>query len=399
MHLLDPTAAAPPRTSASCSFPTVRWSSCAGDDPEVRRCDLAAVRLARHRHRASRQGLSRSFGLLGHRPLEPARNCCSSGVSRRRGRASSTGSSGSVDRLDGYDLIVTTDGVDSLVRRPSSGTSWSLSRCNHFAWYSSTASFAPAQTFRATPLGPFDAHHYPYTPTMSTFVVECDAHLVARRPRPSGPDETWRSTRSVFADTLPGLPLISNRSIWRPPGHQQLLVASGRRAAQRCPAPRHLSIGSGTHLAWTTPSPSTRPSSGLVICPQRFGALRCGRRPSSEQLVHASKTSGRWYERFPEHMKLPSPGYGVQLHHSLRADRRSTPARNVAALYGPLRERAAEGRRIGGDMNVVTATEGSNAAVTIVDNVPLRTSARLPKSIGFSVPDRYNASDHPVRQS
>jgi acyl-coenzyme A synthetase/AMP-(fatty) acid ligase len=41
-------------------------------------------------------------------------------------------------------------------------------------------------------------------------------------------------------------------------------------------------------------------------------------------------------------------------------------------------------------MNVVTATKGSNA-VTIVDNVPRDSQGS--REIGFSVPDRYNASD------
>ena len=93
---------------------------------------------------------------------------------------------------------------------------------------------------------------------------------------------------------------------------------------------------------------------------------------------------------FPGAHEAPSPRYGLQLHHALRADRRSTAARNVAELYGSLRERAAQGRRIGGDMNVVTATKGSNA-VTIVDNVPHNSQGA--REIGFSVPDRYNASD------
>src|SRR5258705_8860011 len=83
----------------------------------------------------------------------------------------------SVDQLTGYDLIVGADGLNSLVRRAFEddfGASVSHSS-NKFAWYGTTKRFETlSQTFVETELGAFNAHHYRYSPDMSTFLVECD---------------------------------------------------------------------------------------------------------------------------------------------------------------------------------------------------------------------------------
>ena len=84
----------------------------------------------------------------------------------------------SVDELTGYDLIVAADGLNSLLRRSfehefGASVSWSS---NKFAWYGTTKRFETlSQTFVQTELGAFNAHHYRYSPDMSTFLVECDA--------------------------------------------------------------------------------------------------------------------------------------------------------------------------------------------------------------------------------
>src|ERR1700736_633913 len=83
----------------------------------------------------------------------------------------------SVDQLTGYDLIVAADGLNSLVRRSFEGdfgASLSYS-ANKFAWYGTTKRFETlSQTFVETELGSFNAHHYRYSPGMSTSLVECD---------------------------------------------------------------------------------------------------------------------------------------------------------------------------------------------------------------------------------
>ena len=83
----------------------------------------------------------------------------------------------SLDELAGADLIVGADGVNSLVRR-SSETEFGASvrlLTNRFAWYGTTKRFETlTQTFVQDGLGCFNAHHYRYSPGLSTFIVEVD---------------------------------------------------------------------------------------------------------------------------------------------------------------------------------------------------------------------------------
>ena len=162
----------------------------------------------------------------------------------------------SVDQLTGYDLIVAADGLNSLVRRSFEGDFGARSSysTNKFAWYGTTKRFETlSQTFVKTDRGAFNAHHYRYSPDMSTFLVECDratwqaygfadkTHRASRR----------RSAKQVFADTLDGHPLVSNKSVWRNfpwiwnehwSFKNMVLIGDALHSA-------HFSIGSGTRLA------------------------------------------------------------------------------------------------------------------------------------------------------
>jgi hypothetical protein len=83
----------------------------------------------------------------------------------------------SVDELAGFDVVVAADGVNSLVRRSFEGDfGTSIAQLdNKFAWYGTTKRFdSLTLTFVSTPEGTFTAHHYRYSPEMSTFIVECD---------------------------------------------------------------------------------------------------------------------------------------------------------------------------------------------------------------------------------
>ena len=148
----------------------------------------------------------------------------------------------SLDQLSGYDLIVAADGLNSMVRRTFEGdfgTSLSYS-ANKFAWYGTTKRFETlSQTFVATDRGSFNAHHYRYASGMSTFLVECDlptwqAYGFA--------DKTVEQSKAiceqVFAKTLDGHGLISNKSVWRnfPVGLERALVLQEHGADRRRPA-------------------------------------------------------------------------------------------------------------------------------------------------------------------
>jgi 2-polyprenyl-6-methoxyphenol hydroxylase-like FAD-dependent oxidoreductase len=218
----------------------------------------------------------------------------------------------STDQLAGYDLIVAADGLNSLVRRSFEGdfgTSVSYS-ANKFAWYGTSKRFETlSQTFVETDRGTFNAHHYRYAPDMSTFLVECDRVTWQRY---GFADKTVEESKTiceqVFADTLAGHPLVSNKSVWRNfpwiwnehwSFKNMVLVGDALHSA-------HFSIGSGTRLAIEDVIALVKALEAERGLPAALARYEADRKPVVKKLVTAARASASWYEQFPEHMKLRS---------------------------------------------------------------------------------------------
>jgi 2-polyprenyl-6-methoxyphenol hydroxylase-like FAD-dependent oxidoreductase len=214
----------------------------------------------------------------------------------------------SLDQLGGYDLIVAADGLNSLVRRGFEGdfgTSLSYSS-NKFAWYGTTKRFETlSQTFVATGRGSFNAHHYRYAPDMSTFLVECDrATWQAYGFANMTIEDSKAICEEVFAATLDGHGLVSNRSVWRnfpwiwnthwSFGNMVLLGDALHTA--------HFSIGSGTRLAIEDAIALTKALEAEADIAAGLARYERERKPIVHKLVTAARTSADWYENFPEHM-------------------------------------------------------------------------------------------------
>ena len=216
----------------------------------------------------------------------------------------------SIEELSGYDLIVAADGLNSLVRRSFAhefGASVSYST-NKFAWYGTSKTFATlSQTFVRTDLGAFNAHHYRYSPDMSTFLVECDAATWrAYGFEQKTIEESQAICEQVFAEALDGHPLVSNKSIWRNfPwicnerwSHQNMvLIGDALHSA-------HFSIGSGTRLAIEDAIALAKALEAETELPVALARYEQERKPIVQKLVRAARTSADWYENFPGHMKL-----------------------------------------------------------------------------------------------
>jgi 2-polyprenyl-6-methoxyphenol hydroxylase-like FAD-dependent oxidoreductase len=216
----------------------------------------------------------------------------------------------SVGDLGEVDLIVGADGLNSVVRRAfEDNFETSLTYAdNRFAWYGTTRRFATlSQTFVETELGTFNAHHYRYAPGSSTFLVECDRNTWERHGFAGTTIEESKAVcERVFARTLDGHPLMSNKSVWRRfpwlwtnRWHVRNMVLIGDAAHTA-----HFSIGSGTRLAMED-------AIALVEALDAEGDLAGGlarydadRRPIVRTLVDAAKASAAWYELFPTHMRL-----------------------------------------------------------------------------------------------
>jgi 2-polyprenyl-6-methoxyphenol hydroxylase-like FAD-dependent oxidoreductase len=216
----------------------------------------------------------------------------------------------SVEQLTGYDLIVAADGLNSLVRRAFEGdfgTSLSYS-ANKFAWYGTSRRFETlSQTFVKTGSGNFNAHHYRYSPRMSTFLVECD---LPTWQACGFADKTVEESRAicekVFAEALDGHGLVSNRSVWRNfpwiwnerwSFRNMVLIGDALHSA-------HFSIGSGTRLAIEDAIALTKALEAEGDTAAGLARYQNERQPTVSKLVTAARASADWYAKFPEHMKL-----------------------------------------------------------------------------------------------
>ena len=219
----------------------------------------------------------------------------------------------SVRELDGFDLIVGADGVNSAVRSEFSeafGTgSYFLN--NKFAWYGVGRAMVPnALVFRQADGGTFVAHYYAYTPSMSTFVAECDgATWHACGLDRMNDDERRRMIEGIFAPELAGAPVIEHKSVWKSFNvitnerwtHRNIaLLGDALRSA-------HFSIGSGTRLAMDD---ATSLFEAVKECGDDVASALSRyveiRRPIRDQFGSAAERSFLWYENMGEAMRAPA---------------------------------------------------------------------------------------------
>ncbi len=214
----------------------------------------------------------------------------------------------SADELNGYDLVVAADGANSFVRKTADFGTTVTPLTNKFAWFGATKVFVTlTQTFVENEHGSFNAHHYRHSPSMSTFIFECDAATWARAGFAAMDEmQTLAYAQRVFADTLEGHRLVSNRSIWRnfPNVRNERWFVGNRVLLGDALRTAHFSIGSGTRLAMEDAIALVKAFQGNSGLQDALRAYEAARRPIVDKLVAAADASGQWYERFPEHMKL-----------------------------------------------------------------------------------------------
>jgi len=220
----------------------------------------------------------------------------------------------SLDQVKDADLIVGANGAFSWIRNENedkfnTSCDW---RPNKFMWYGTSKVFDNLSlTFRETADGVFCAHHYRYSPTMSTFLVEVREETWKNAGFESmSAEETIAYCEKVFVNDLDGHPVVSNNSFWRnfPAIWNQswsfdnvVLLGDALRTA-------HFSIGSGTRLAMEDSvalfKAFKEEGANVKAALTRFQEQRL---PPMKKIWDAANVSLRWYENMDELVKTLSP--------------------------------------------------------------------------------------------
>jgi benzoate-CoA ligase family protein len=292
----------------------------------------------------------------------------------------------SLTAFEGFDLVVGADGVNSVVRRLHSESFEPRIEhlTNKFAWYGTEQAFeCLTLTFRTNQHGAFVAHHYRYSPGMSTFIVECDAATWYRAGLDRMTDDESRVyCERVFAPDLGGHRLLSNRSIWRNfpllycrnwTVDNVVLIGDALRTG-------HFSIGSGTRLAFEDAIALERAlATAGDDAAEALELFEHERRPVVDKLVSAANKSSFWYERFADKLRLEP--WELAYDYMTRSGRMSDERlRETAPVFMSM----VESRRRA-DPAAHARREGR-----VLDVVPHDASGA--QEIGFRVPERYNAS-------
>ena len=217
-----------------------------------------------------------------------------------------------------YDLVVGADGVNSLTRQARAEAFHQQLDPRHarYMWLGTPLVFEAFKFFIAeTEMGPIQAHAYPYSDSMSTFIVELEEASWLRSGQVDSSERSWKPGESdeagiafcseVFADALHGRPLLGNNSRWirfvtvRTRSWRDgnvLLIGDAAHTA-------HFSIGSGTKLAMED-------ALALAAClhenPSVDAALlayETERRPVVESAQRAAQASLEWFENISQYMR------------------------------------------------------------------------------------------------
>lgn len=213
--------------------------------------------------------------------------------------------------LEGYDLVVGADGVNSALRTSLNQhfQATKEARLNKWVWYATPKRLdSVGLIFQDTPFGTFIAHCYRFSPELGTFVIECseDSWRAAGLDRATD-EESQAICEGIFADFLDGHPLVSNRSLWFNPAFvtsthwhhgNAVLIGDALKTV-------HPSIGSGTRVALQD---AIGLAEALQECggdvPATFASFELKRRQNAGSFQDAAMRSILWYESVDERMHL-----------------------------------------------------------------------------------------------
>ena len=208
------------------------------------------------------------------------------------------------------DLLIAADGVNSTVRlhyveqlEPELDL-----RANRYIWYGTNQLFhGLTLTFRENSAGVFAAHSYKFSPTTSTFIVECDSQTWDKASfKHMSSNDTLEYLGEVFAADLGGHELLSNNSKWI----NFLLVKNKNWFFDNIVLigdalhTAHFSIGSGTKLAMEDAIALAESFQETSDIRETLTNFTTKRRPVIEDYQAAAFESMIWFENAASYMNL-----------------------------------------------------------------------------------------------
>ncbi len=216
-----------------------------------------------------------------------------------------------------YDLVVASDGINSLVRREYAEVfkpDIDLRLCK-FVWLGTQQKFGDAFTFifEKTAHGWVWAHVYQFDATTATFIVEClpetwDRWGFATMTK----EETVETCAKIFAAHLGGHDLVSNAAhlrgsaVWMQfprviceTWYHENVVLMGDAAATG-----HFSIGSGSRLAFDSAIALADYLHSEPTMVAAFARYQAERRVEVLRLQSAARNSLEWFEQVERYLDL-----------------------------------------------------------------------------------------------
>lgn len=225
-----------------------------------------------------------------------------------------------------YDLVVATDGLNSVVRREYEGVFQPDidTRLCKFVWLGTHAKFDDAFTFifEKTAHGWVWAHVYQFDKDTATFIVEClpqtwEAWGFADMTK----EETVETCRKIFAAHLGGHDLMSNAAhlrgsaVWMQfprvicqKWYHENVVLMGDAAATG-----HFSIGSGTRLALDSAIALADYLHSEPTLEGAFQRYQDERRVEVLRLQSAARNSLEWFEEVERYLDMPPLQFAYSL--------------------------------------------------------------------------------------
>ncbi|OYU40242.1 MAG: oxidoreductase [Pseudorhodobacter sp. PARRP1] len=225
-----------------------------------------------------------------------------------------------------YDLVVATDGLNSLVRREYADVfqpDIDLRKCK-FVWLGTHAKFDDAFTFifEKTEYGWVWAHVYQFDKDTATFIVECSAETWELWGfEAMSKEETVETCRKIFERHLGGHDLMSNAAHLRGSAvwmqfprvicaqwyHENVVLMGDATATS------HFSIGSGTRLAFDSAIALAEYLHSEPTMQAAFERYQAERRVEVLRLQSAARNSLEWFEEVERYLDMPAPQFAYSL--------------------------------------------------------------------------------------